>query len=201
MDSYEKLPDGEIKPSGTISKKFLDLGIRSFKEACMYVHNQQYGYNSDYDDKMIFFKENKGTCTTKHGVIAALAKELEIPLYKYVGIYKFTEEISQGANKILRKYNIPYVPMIHCYLVYNEYQFDLTEGNNNGKKTSIDEFIHTQKVTPFISKKDEYLIFKEVLKQEILPLNEMKNIKERALLKAREEAIKLLKRNIRKNSE
>lgn len=201
MDSYDTLPDGEIKPRGPISQRFLDLGIDSFKEACLYVHNQKYGYNTDYNDKMIFFKENKGTCTTKHGVIAALAEELEIPLYKYVGIYKFIEEISHGANKILRKYNIPYVPMIHCFLVYEDYRFDLTEGNNNGKKTSIEKFIHTQKVTPFISKKEEYLILKEVLKQEILPSKEMRNTKERALLKAREEAIKLLKRNIRKNLE
>lgn len=196
MNSYDRLPDGEIKPRGTISEKFLDLGISSFKEACIYVRNQKYGYNSDYDDKMIFFKENKGTCTTKHGVIAALAEELEIPIYKYVGIYKFTEEISNGANNILRKYNIPYVPMIHCFLVYDDYQFDLTEGNNNGKKTSIDQFIHTQKVTPFISKKDEYFILKKVLRDKILASKVMKDIRERTLLKAREEAIKLLKKNI-----
>ncbi|TFF99122.1 MAG: hypothetical protein EU541_05685 [Promethearchaeota archaeon] len=196
MNSYDRLPDGEIKLRGTISEKFLDLGISSFKEACIYVRNQKYGYNSDYDDKMIFFKENKGTCTTKHGVIAALAEELEIPIYKYVGIYKFTEEISNGANNILRKYNIPYVPMIHCFLVYDDYQFDLTEGNNNGKKTSIDQFIHTQKVTPFISKKDEYFILKKVLRDKILASKVMKDIRERTLLKAREEAIKLLKKNI-----
>ncbi len=196
MDSYDKLPDVEIKPRGDISKKFLDLGIGSFKEACLYVHNQEYGYNTDYDDKMIFFKENKGTCTSKHAVIASLAEELEIPIYKYVGIYKFTEEISNGANKILEKYNIPYLPMNHCFLVYKDYRFDLTEGNNNGKKTSIENFIHTQKVAPFISKKDEYLTLKVVLRDKILPSNQMNGIKERTLLKAREEAIKLLKQNM-----
>lgn len=196
MDSYDELPNGEIKPRGDISNKFLDLGIGSFKDACMYVHNKEYGYNSNYDDKMIFFKENKGTCTTKHGVIAALAQEIGIPLYKKIGIYKFTEAISEGTNQILEKYSIPYVPMIHCFLVFKEYRFDLTEGNNNGKKTSIENFIHTEKVEPFISKKNEYLIFKKVLKKKILPSDEMKGIKERTLLKAREEAINLLKKNI-----
>ena len=58
MDSYEYLPDKEIEPLGDISKKFLELGIKSFKDACVYVHNIEYGYNSNYDDKMIFFKEN-----------------------------------------------------------------------------------------------------------------------------------------------
>jgi hypothetical protein len=55
MDSYDKLPDAEITPSGDLSKKFLELGIKSFKEACLYVHNVDYGYNSNYDDHMIFF--------------------------------------------------------------------------------------------------------------------------------------------------
>ena len=93
MDSLDNLPDAEIIDSGELSRKFLELGIKSFKEACLYVHNMDYGYNSDKDDKMILFIENMGSCTTKHGVIAGLAKELSIHLYKKVGIYKLTEEI------------------------------------------------------------------------------------------------------------
>ncbi len=196
MDSYEKLPDAEIKPVGEMSKNFLDLGFKSFKQACEYVHKIEYGYNSNYEDKLIFFKEKKGTCASKHAVIAGLAEELNIPLYKYVGIYKLTEEISTGTNEILKKYKIPYIPMIHCFLVYKDSRFDLTEGNYNGKKTTIDELIHEEKVDPFITKKDEYLLFKKVLKKKVLPLEEMDEIKERALLKARGEALILLLKNI-----
>ncbi len=76
MDSYDKLPDTEINPVGELSIKFLDLGIKTFRGACDYVHTIDYGDNTDYDDKMIFFKEIKGTCTTKQAVIAGLAEEL-----------------------------------------------------------------------------------------------------------------------------
>ena len=196
MDSYDNLPNAEITASGDISRKFLDLGIKSFKEACLYVHNLKYGYNNNKDDKKILFKENLGNCTTKHGVIASLAEELNIPLYKKVGIYKLTETISTGTSKILEKYGIPYVPMIHCFLVYENYRFDLTEGNNNGKNTSIEEFIHNEKVIPFITTKDEYFLFKRVLEEKILTSTEMEGIQKRTLLKAREETIKLLKKNI-----
>jgi len=198
MDSYNNLPNAEIKPVGQITRKFLELGITTFKEACDYVHNIEYGYNTNYDDKLIFFKENMGTCTSKHAVIAGLAEELNIPLYKHIGVYKFTEEISTGANIILEKYDIPYVPMVHCFLVYKEYRFDLTEGNCNGKNTSIENLIHEQKVEPFISRKDEYLLFKNVLKEKILPSKEMEGKSERSLLKAREESIILLKENTKK---
>lgn len=198
MDSYEYLPDAEITPIGKISKKFLRLGIKTFKKACNYVHNIEYGYNTNYDDKLILFKENKGTCTTKHAIIAGLAEELNIPLYKNVGLYKFTEEISSGANDILKKYKIPYIPMVHCFLVYNTFRFDLTKGNNTGKKVSIEEFIPTEKIEPFITKKEEYLLFNKVLKEKILPSKEMEGISERTLLKAREESIILLKKNLKK---
>jgi len=113
-----------------------------------------------------------------------------------VGVYKFTEDITTGAQEILKKYNIPYVPMVHCFLVYKEYRFDLTEGNNNGKKASIKDFIESREVDPFISRKDEYLWYKKVLKEKVIPSIEMKGIEERTLLKAREESILLLKKCI-----
>lgn len=192
MDSYDNLPNAEIKHVGEFSIRFLDLGIKTFKDACDYVHNIDYGYNTNYEDKMIFFKENKGTCTTKHAVTAALAQELEIPLYKHVCVYKFTEEITTGVNEILKKFEIPYIPMTHCFLVYDKYKFDLTEGNYNGKKKSIDDCIHAERVDPFISRKDEYLLFKKVLKEKILPSKEMEGIHEKTLLKARAKGIVLL---------
>ena len=195
MDSLEYIPDATITSSGKMSKKFLELGIKSFRKACEYIHVIEYGYNTNYSDEMILFKENKGTCTTKHAVIATLAEELNIPLFKYVGVYKFTEDISNGADKILKKYHVLYAPMVHCFLVYDKHRFDLTEGNNNGKKKSLEEFIHIEKVEPFISRKNEYLILKGVLKEKILPSEEMMGIKERTLLKAREESIALLKKN------
>jgi len=193
MDSFDNLPDAQIEPVGNISKKFIELGITSFKDACMYVHDSKYGYNSNYDDKMIFFKENMGSCTIKHATIAGLAEELQIPLYKHVGVYRFTDDITTGVAEIVKKYKIPYVPMMHCFLVYKDYRFDLTEGNNNGKKTSIEELIDTEKVDPFISRTDEYKLFKKILKEKILLSKEMEGISERSILKAREESIKLLK--------
>ena len=192
MDPYDKLPDAELIPVGELSKKFLDLGIKTFKDACIYVHNVDYGYNTNYEDRMIFFKEKKGSCTSKHAVIAGLAQELNIPLYKHVCVYKLTEEITTGVDEILKKFNIPYVPMVHCFLVYDEYKFDLTEGNNNGKKKHIDEYIYSEKVEPFISRKDEYLLFKKVLKEKVLPSKEIEGISEKILLKARAKSINLL---------
>jgi len=133
MDKFTVFPDKSLSKKGIISAKFLSLGIKSLIEACRYVQELPYGYNTDRDDLMILFKEKKGTCTTKHAVIASLAHELNLSIEKSIGIYAMTEKIVTGTHKILRKYNLPYVPMIHCFLVYGEYRVDLSEGNHNGK--------------------------------------------------------------------
>ncbi len=145
---------------------------------------------------MILFKENKGTCTTKHAVIATLAQELDLPIVKSVGIYAMTEEIVTGTDKILTKYRLPYVPMIHCFLVYGEYRVDLSEGNNNGKNRPIEDFLFTEQVEPNISAKDEYLLYRRALKDHILKQKELKEVDIQQILHAREEGLKQLKRNI-----
>lgn len=197
MDKFTVFPNATIKASGPVSGKFLSLGISGFIDACRYVHELPYGYNSDRDDLMILFKEKLGSCTTKHAVIATLAEESGLPIKKAIGIYAMTEEIVTGAGKILDTFGLPYVPMLHCFLVYGKNRVDLTEGNNNGKKRSLEDFLYTKKVIPNISGKDEYLLYRKALSDYILIKNELKGFDLRIILKAREEGLTLLKANIR----
>jgi len=196
MDKLAVFPDKPISNVGIISVKFLNLGIKSFINACRYVHDVPYDYNSDRDDLMILFKENKGTCTSKHAVIATLAAELNLPIVKNVGIYAMTEEIVTGTDKILEKFNLPYVPMVHCFLVCGENRVDLSEGNANGKNKSIEIFLYTEQVEPNISAKDEYLLYRIALKDHILARKEMEGVDIKQILHAREEGLKRLKHNI-----
>ena len=80
MDNFTVFPDKEIVSEGAVSDEFLSLGVKTFVEACRYIHELPYGYNSSKDDPMVVFKEKMGTCTTKHSVIATLAEELDLPL-------------------------------------------------------------------------------------------------------------------------
>ena len=196
MNPFKVFPDKQITEAGPISKTFLGIGIRRFLEACRYVHAQPYGYNSDRDDLMILFKEKMGTCTTKHAVIASLAAELGLPITRGVGIYAMTEAIVTGTNKILAEYSLPYVPMIHCFLEYEDYRVDLTEGNRNGKNRPIDDFLFTDRVEATISAKDEYMIYRKALSEVILKRPELEGADLKRILHAREEGLKLLKANL-----
>ena len=153
MDNFNVFPDKCITENRPVSKAFIDLGITSLQEACRYVHELPYGYNLNSDNLMILLKEKKGTCTTKHAVIGTLAQELSLPVHKNVGIYAMTEEIVSGTNTLLAEFQLPYIPMLHCFLVYENFRVDLTDGNSNGKNRSIEAFLYVQQVTPNISDK------------------------------------------------
>jgi hypothetical protein len=196
MNNFILFPDKRIIEKGPVSKVFLDLGIDKFQEACRYVHELPYGYNSDRDDLMVLFKEKMGTCTTKHAVISTLAAELGLHITRGVGVYPMTEAIVTGTDKILAEYSLPYVPMIHCFLEYGNYRVDLTEGNRNGKNRPIDDFLYTDRVAATISAKDEYMIYRRALSEVILKRDELKGADIKRILHAREEGLKLLKANL-----
>lgn len=193
MDPYTVFPNKAITSAGPISRHFLSLGIQQFLDACDYVHHLPYGYNSDRDDLMILFKEKMGSCTTKHAVVATLAVELDLPVNKSIGVYPMTEALVTGTEKILNKYDLPYIPMIHCFLEYGEHRVDLTEGNQNGKNQSIDNMFYTEKVDPNISAKQEYLIYRRALKDHILSRQELQGVDIKRILHAREEGLELLR--------
>lgn len=110
MNTIESLPNRQIELRGHISQKFIENGINEFREACQWIKNLPYGYNSDKNDPYIIFKENKGTCTTKHAVISLLAQEIGLPISKFLGFYKLDDEIITGIGEILDGYRLEYIP-------------------------------------------------------------------------------------------
>ena len=196
MDTYECFPDSVITQNGPVSEEFNRLKVVSIHTACRWVHALPYGYNSDRDDLMILFKEKMGTCTTKHAVIGTLAQELGLPIHKHVGIYAMSEEIVTGTDELRARFELPYIPMLHCFLVYDTFRVDLTEGNRNGKNRPFAEFLYTERVDPNISGKDEYLLYRRALNEAILKRPELSGVDLRQILQAREEGLKLLKANL-----
>jgi hypothetical protein len=196
MENYTVFPDQSITDTGPIGRIFKGLDIGTFHEACRWVHQLPYGYNSDRDDLMILFKEKMGSCTTKHAVIATLAAELELPIHKNVGIYAMTEALVTGTQKILAHFGLPYIPMIHCFLDCQGHRVDLSEGNRNGKNGPIDHFLFTAEVAATISAKDEYRLYRQALKEHVLVRPELEEIDMKTILKVREEGLAVLKNNL-----
>jgi hypothetical protein len=196
MDAYTLLPDRPIDDKGPVSAEFRRRDIATFQAACGFVHRLPYGYNSDRDDLFMLFKEGKGSCTTKHAVIATLAEEIGLPVGKSIGVYAMTDRIVTGTQAILETYGLPFIPMVHCFLAGGGLRVDLTQGNANGKNTAIDDFLYTETVIPNISAKAEYLLFRRVAADLIHRHAALRGVALKTLLHAREEGIVLLRSKV-----
>ena len=89
--------------------------------------------------------------------------------------------------------------MIHCFLVYDRFRVDLTEGNVNGKNGPIDELLFAVAVQANIQAKEEYLIYRNALINDILKRGEFDGVELKTILLAREEGLVLLKDNLKQN--
>jgi hypothetical protein len=165
MDSIEKLPDVNIEAKGVVSEKFLEHGIETFCAACHWIKDLPYGFNSNSENSFILFQENRGTCTTKHGVIARLAQELELEIYKNLGFYRLNDEIVIGVNAIIQSHGLNFIPQIHCFLEYGSFRVDLTEGNCNGKNKTIEDYDFVVRVNPDLTYEEENKYYLSYLSQ------------------------------------
>jgi hypothetical protein len=141
MDSISVLPDEALRPGLAFSDRFLGLGLKTFRQAARYVHQLPYGPNRIPAEDDALFRDGRGTCATKHGALALLARELELPVHRWYGLYRLNEEIVAGTGAILQMYGIPFVPAGHCFLIYSNEMVDLTAGNKHGKKKEPGEFL------------------------------------------------------------
>ena len=196
MDPIDVFPEAPITDSGPIARAFLARGWATFGEACRQVHRMPYGYNTTREDPLVLFRENQGSCTTKHMAVGLLAAELGLPIHKFIGIYPMTEALVTGAARVAAEHGLPYTPVVHCFLSDGTVRVDLTEGNRNGKNGPIDTFLFTTRVRPDISEKEEYRLYRQALQSPILTRTEMAGIDLKTILQAREAALALLKVNM-----
>lgn len=135
-----KLPNKVFTPTSLASTQLYGLGCKDFHQACHYVWQLPYGRNTDRADWRLVLKEQKGTCSTKHALLKALADELSLDIRLTVGIYKMSESNTPGVGAELKRHGLPYIPEAHCYLRTNSQHFDFTKKQHQIAQP-IDEFL------------------------------------------------------------
>ena len=127
MRTYAALPAWPLRPGGEITAQFLALGLTDFRQAAAYLNQLPYGRNSYREDGRAVLQDGRGTCSTKHALLAALAEEQHFDdVALTLGLYHMTESNTPGVGAVLAQYGLPYIPEAHCYLRFREKRVDLT---------------------------------------------------------------------------
>lgn len=69
-----------------IGQKIKKQGVSTYQDALIFVNKLLYGRNQNTTIACVI-KEKRGTCSTKHAFLAALADENEIPVKFMFGYY------------------------------------------------------------------------------------------------------------------
>lgn len=124
-------PEFEIKANGQISIAFTERGIYTFTKAAEFVKELAYGRNANKNNLLSVFKDNCGTCSTKHALLSMLATENRFQDIKlFIGLYKMNSANTPEIARILRENNLPYIPEAHCYLKFGEQRLDMTKSTS-----------------------------------------------------------------------
>jgi Transglutaminase-like superfamily len=147
MYSWEVLDPIILKPGRVITAAFVAAGINDFRAAAAYVHSIPYGRTSNRDDPLSVLREDRGTCSTKHALLSALAQEQNIEIALVIGIYRMNGRNSPGVGEVLEKYGLDGLPEAHCFLRSGEMRIDLTRVETTPPER-ITEFIYEEEISP-----------------------------------------------------
>lgn len=147
MQSWDALPQHRIGPSGEASAQFLALAIDDYRAAARLVNQLPYGRNADRANFRLVLAERRGTCSTKHALLAALALEQRLPVHLTLGIYEMSERNTPGVGAVLSRHGLAFVPEAHCYLIYNDARIDVTRDAVVAAEP-IARFLHEETIAP-----------------------------------------------------
>lgn len=172
MDEFNKL---ELKANGPLTVSFKNLKCYTFKEACLYVKQLPYQRISDSSNLNLVLQEQCGTCSSKHGLLKALAIENNYDFINlYIGIYKMNALNTKGIGAILEDYNLKYIPEAHTYFKIGSSIIDIT-GLENSAHNFYDNLLKEVYILPdqvgTYKKLMHQAFIKEWITKESIPYN------------------------------
>ncbi len=125
------LPDFQLE-EGQFSQQFRERGITMFSAACAFIENLPYGRISDRDKLELVLTENRGTCSSKHGILARLCEENNLEEIELIaGIFLMSPETHVELTDFFKDKPYNNLPEMHCFFRLSTHdRYDFTSKNN-----------------------------------------------------------------------
>ena len=145
--SWDVLPPVRLQTTGEIASDFHARGLSTYQDAARFVHDLPYGRNADRSNWRLVLSEARGTCSTKHALLAALAREESIPAHLTVGLYEMDDHNTPGVGGVLARYGLEHMLEAHCYLRFEGLRVDVTRSRVT-PAAPIGSFLMEETITP-----------------------------------------------------
>ena len=127
-------------PATPLGAAFAAAGCRDVGDAFRFVHGLPYGRNSHregrsdaHDDEVrVVLDEGRGTCSSKHVLLARLAAEAHLGAELRLGLFLMDGENTPAVAEVLARAGLRCVPEAHCFLQLGARRLDLTFPGSDG---------------------------------------------------------------------
>lgn len=142
------MTDFELTSDQQFSAAFREVGVHSFVQACQYVARLPYGRNANRSDFELVLSEGKGTCSSKHALLAFLANEnAQDSVELMVGIFLMSPETHPQLAAFFEQHQLTVIPEAHCYLRIEGKRFDFTTKDSSMERIES-KIVREQRVEP-----------------------------------------------------
>src|SRR5215468_8437573 len=125
-DALALLPSVPLAGDGHVTRLFKDGGLGDLAAAARHLQRLPYGRIAHRDEPWRVLSEGRGTCSTKHALLAALCAEQGVPAQLTLGIYEMSERNTPGVGAVLSRHGLASIPEAHCYLSWRGERIDVT---------------------------------------------------------------------------
>jgi len=140
--------DFPIADAGPLSRAARSRGYKNFIEVAETVRVLPYGRVQDSQDPLAVFEQHKGTCSSKHRLLAALAQECgHAEVMLMVGLYEMSEANTPGVGPALQTAGLTAILEAHCYLMREGQRYDFT-GLSSGAASPFDSLVEERTISP-----------------------------------------------------
>lgn len=147
LDAFPPGSENPLAGNGEISRLARSHGLGTFADAVRHVRSLPYGRVSERSNYRLVLDEGRGTCSIKHALLAALARENGLAANLVLGVYEMTDANTPGIGDALSEHGLSSVPEAHCYLRTGRGVIDATtpEGPPDGAGR---RFLHEETINP-----------------------------------------------------
>ncbi len=138
------LPATDLDTGQRLGARFAAQGAWTFRDAARLVHALPYGRTQRGGPEAVL-REGRGTSSTKHALLAALAQENGLGVTLHLGLYPMSEATTPGVGPALRAHGLTSVPEAHVVLGVGDERVDLTWP---GDRRPVPPLAHEETIRP-----------------------------------------------------
>jgi hypothetical protein len=136
-----------LASAGAVTAAFSETGVRTYRAAANLVYRIPYGRTSSRTDLLGVLGERRGTCSSKHALLAQLATEQSLLVKLMLGFYLMNERNTPGVGAVLARHRLAEIPEAHCYLLYESNRIDVTRAVE-APGEAISGFLNEEEISP-----------------------------------------------------